>query len=117
ERQQDTSTGVGVGSVHARHVGQSLNDAVLVNIKDLGSLCCKHIDRSVPQKMHEWIHVVWLIVNQNVHANASAIRNTVPAQDFVCWIVVRRNSGIQSVKGATGNKDTTICKSLSGWIP
>jgi hypothetical protein len=60
----------------SRQVWQGFDHGVALDVEDLGSFVREDVKPTVFEKMHEGIHVVWLVVVQNAHIDAPARADT-----------------------------------------
>jgi hypothetical protein len=88
EGKQDTAAGVGIRTMVSREVGQGFDDGVALYVEDLRGFVREDEKLTVLEKMHEGIHVVWLIIGQNVHLDAPARADTGGRQNLIRGIVV-----------------------------
>ena len=88
EREHDGSTSVGVGTVRTGKVGQHADDASGLNLEDLGRLGDLDEQVAVLHQVHEWVHVVGLVLAEDLHVVALSARRTVGVEHLVGRVVV-----------------------------
>ena len=87
--QQHTSTSVRVCTVISWEIRKLLDDSVRTDVEDLAGLGDEDKQCTIPEQVNEWIHIVRLILCQNVHRDVVALSHATRAEDLVCGIVVR----------------------------
>jgi hypothetical protein len=117
QRKHDGSTSVGVGTVGTGEVRQHADNGSSLDLEDLGRLGDLDKDVAILHQVHEGVHVVGLVLAENLHVVALATRSTVGVQDLVSRVVVLGLAGVETVLGAGCNKDGVIGHDLSGSIP
>lgn len=47
--------------------------------------------------MDEWVHIVWLVLVQEIHIDVVSLTDTVAIQDLIGGVVVRGDERIETV--------------------
>lgn len=82
------STSVGVGTVGTGKVGQHADNGSSLNLEDLSRLGDLDEEVSVLHQMHEGVHVVRLVLAENLHVEAGSLGSTVGVEHLVGGVVV-----------------------------
>lgn len=67
--------------------------------------------------MHEGVHVVGLVLAENLHVIALATRSTISVKDLVGRVVVLGLGGVETVLGARCDEDGVVGHDLDGGVP
>lgn len=109
----DGTTSVGIGTVSAGKVRESANNVAGVNVEDLSGLGDLNEQVAVLHQVKEGIHVVRLVLAENLHVDGLALGSTVGVEDLVGRVVVLRLGGVKTVQGAGSNKDLVVRHDLN----
>lgn len=77
KRQHDGATGVGVGTVATGQVRKSADDIASTDAEDLSRLRDKDEKVAVAEQVYEGVHVVGLVLGQDLHVDALALGSTI----------------------------------------
>ena len=117
EGQEHASARVGVCAVVAREIGVSLDGFVPSNVEALGRFGNEDEEVTVGHEVDEGIHVVRLVLGEDIHWNTDTVCDTLVVEKFPCRIVVGWYRRVQAIQTSTGNKDSTVRHGLSRSIP
>lgn len=73
EGEEDAAAGVGVGAVVAGEVGEGVDGGVLLDVEELGGFGDEDEEGAVFEEVDEWIHVVRLVLGEDVHRDVDAV--------------------------------------------
>jgi hypothetical protein len=73
EGEEDAGAGVGVGAVVAGEVGEGVDGGVLLDVEEFGGFGDEDEEGAVFEEVDEWVHVVWLVLGEDVHRDVDAV--------------------------------------------
>ena len=117
EGHHDGTTGVGVCAVGSGKIRKSANDIASTNVEDLSRLGDLDEEVTVLHQVKEGVHVVGLVLAEDLHVDGLALRSTVGVEDLVGRIVVLRLSRVKTVQGAGSDEDLVVGHDLNGSVP
>ena len=85
-----------------------MDNFVASDVENLGRFRDEDEQIAVIEEVDEWVHVVWLILLEDVEGDAVATRYTLGAEYFVRWVIICGNSRIQAVETARCNEHGAI---------
>jgi len=117
EGHHDGATGVGVCTVGSGKVRKSTNDIASTNVEDLSGLGDLDEEVTILHQVKEGVHVVGLVLAEDLHVDGFALRGTVGVEDLVGRVVVLRLSRVKTVQGAGSDEDLVVGHDLNGSVP
>ena len=88
ERKHDGSTSVGVGTVGTGKVRKHTDDSSSLDLEDLSRLGNLNEEVAILHQVHEGVHVVGLVLAEDLHVEAGSLRSTVGVEHLVGGVVV-----------------------------
>lgn len=67
--------------------------------------------------MHEWVHVIRLVLGKDIHGYADTVGDTLVVQHFPGRVVVSGDCGIQAVQASGCYEDGAIAHGLCRCVP
>jgi hypothetical protein len=113
----DGSTSVGVGTVGTGEIGQSANDVACTDVEDLSGLGDLDEEVAILHQVKEGVHVVRLVLLEDLHADRLALRGTVGVKHLIGRVVVLRLGRVKTVQGAGSDEDLVVRHDLDGSVP
>jgi hypothetical protein len=113
----DGATGVGIGAVGAGQISERTDDIASGNVEDLSRLGDLNEQVAILHQVHEWVHVVRLVLAQDLHGDGLALGGTIGVQHLVGGVVVLWLAGVETVGTAGGDEDLAIRHDLDRSIP
>jgi hypothetical protein len=117
ERHHDGATSVGVCAVGSGKVRKSANDIASTNVEDLSGLGDLDEEVAVLHQVKEGVHVVGLVLAEDLHVDGLALGSTVGVEHLVGRVVVLRLSRVKTVQGAGSDEDLVVGHDLNGSVP
>ena len=115
--EEDGCARVGVRAVVAREIGKGLGGRVGRNVKDLARLGDEDKEGAGVEDVQEGVHVVGLVLGENVHGDALALGNALVRQHLVRRVVVGRDRGVEAVERTRGDEDGAVGHGLRRCVP
>jgi hypothetical protein len=113
----DGASSVGVGAVRAREVRELANSLSSTNVEDLSGLGDLNEQVTILHQVHEWVHVVRLVLAQDLHVDALALGSTIGIEDLVSRVVVLWLAGVETVQATRRHEDLVVGHDLDRSIP
>lgn len=111
------ATGVGVRAVGTGQVRKSANDVASTDVEDLSRLGNLNEQVAILHQVEEWVHVVRLVLFQDLHGDGLALGGTVGVKDLVRGVVVLRLGRVKTVQRAGSNENLVVGHDLNGGVP
>jgi hypothetical protein len=113
----DGASSVGISAVGTGEVSELANSLASTNVEDLSRLGYLNEQVTVLHQVHEWVHVIRLVLAQDLHVEARALGRTIGVQDLVSRVVVLRLARVETVQATRCDKDLVVGHDLNGRVP
>lgn len=113
----DGTTGVGVSAVGTGEISKLADNGTSLNLEDLSGLGDLDEDIAIFHQVHEGVHVVGLVLAEDLHVVALATGGTVSVEDLIGGVVVLGLARVEAVLGSGCNEDGVVGHDLDGGVP
>lgn len=108
EGEEDGGTGVWVGAIVAGEVRVGFHGGVGSHGKGLGGFGDEDEEGAVGEEVDEGVHVVGLVLGEDIHGNVDAAGDALVGEYLVGRIVVGGDRGIETVQAAGCYEDGSV---------
>ena len=117
EGEQNRGAGIGVGAVVAGEIGVCRDGGVGGDVEGFRRFRDEDEEGAIGEEVDERVHVVRLILCEDVHGDVGALRDALVGEDLVRGVVVGGNGRVETVQTAGCYKDCPVGHDLGGGVP